>query len=105
MKRAQQREKIVKGNRVLKEHIKARKREHMKTYRKKLKSKKDTKGSNDSEKKAGSVKKQKAVLNTQRWRMRIKLAESKNDSSSCTNKDDNNNDGTENRNDCPTEER
>jgi len=37
--------------------------------------------------------------------MRIKLAESKNDSSSCTNKDDNNNDGTENRNDCPTEER
>jgi len=74
MKRAQQREEIVKGNRVLKEHIKARKREHMKTYRKNLKSTKDTTASNESEKKAESFKKQQTVLNTQRWRMKIKLA-------------------------------
>jgi hypothetical protein len=91
------------GNRALEEHVKAQNREHMKTYRRKLKSKKDAKGNTESEKELESHKRQKAVLKTQKWRMKIKLAESKNNASTCTTRDDNNNDSTESKNDSATE--
>lgn len=90
LKRLQQREEIVNGNRALEEHVRAQNRKHMKAYRKKIKSNKSSEKDNNSEKvNSSNINKQKAVLKTQRWRLKVKLASPKPPRSETASTEDN----------------
>lgn len=79
LKRAQERFEVINGNRELQENRKYENTKYVATNR--LKSKQE-KANQDTVKKLktkeSTLKKERAVLNTQRWRMRIKLGSNEN---------------------------